>query len=256
MPLRFGTAMGYLRPLPRSRRTRSSVRFPLCRSCSAGISGRWRRYGTSWRAPTRSRPCSAASGRVSCCGWSEGFRQRSSRTTSARAFASVTCSWTSTGDQEMEAMPDRTFCRAVSERSVKEIEIEALLAAPEGFGDDVPVNLDLHARTRRRFDLGRRDQKDVDRAPSGWQLAVQPARGLSSVGLAGFASRRRSDRWSSRTPGCSATTPCTCIWSSGSPSDCSRGSAPRASSTTTCPAPASRRRRTRFSGSLGRLKAG
>ena len=62
-----------------------------------GISGRWRRYGTSWRAPTRSRPCSAVSGRVSCCGWSEGFRQRSSRTTSARAFASVTCSWTSTG---------------------------------------------------------------------------------------------------------------------------------------------------------------
>ena len=97
---------------------------------------------------------------------------------------------------EVEAMPDRTFCRAVSELSVKEIEIEALLAAPEGFGDDVPVNLDLHARTRRGFDLGRRDQKDVDRAPSGWQLAVQPARGLSVCRRSGSqGSLRGAGRW-------------------------------------------------------------
>lgn len=32
------------------------------------------------------------------------------------------------------------------ERAVKEVEIEALLAAPEGFGDDVPVDPDFHAR--------------------------------------------------------------------------------------------------------------
>ncbi len=35
---------------------------------------------------------------------------------------------------------------AGSDKSVKEIELEALLAAPEGFGDDVPVNPDFHAR--------------------------------------------------------------------------------------------------------------
>ena len=33
-----------------------------------------------------------------------------------------------------------------SSKSVKEIELEALLAAPEGFGEDVPVNPDFHAR--------------------------------------------------------------------------------------------------------------
>ncbi len=32
------------------------------------------------------------------------------------------------------------------ERPVKEVEVEALLAAPEGFGDDVPVDQNFHAR--------------------------------------------------------------------------------------------------------------
>jgi hypothetical protein len=32
------------------------------------------------------------------------------------------------------------------ERAVKEVELEAILAAPEGFGDDVPVDPDFHAR--------------------------------------------------------------------------------------------------------------
>ena len=32
------------------------------------------------------------------------------------------------------------------ERPVKQVELEALLAAPEGFGDDVPVDPDFHAR--------------------------------------------------------------------------------------------------------------
>jgi len=35
---------------------------------------------------------------------------------------------------------------AAEERSVKQVELDALLAAPEGFGDDVPVNPDFHAR--------------------------------------------------------------------------------------------------------------
>ena len=33
-----------------------------------------------------------------------------------------------------------------SEKPVKQVELEALLAAPEGFGDDVPVDPDFHAR--------------------------------------------------------------------------------------------------------------
>jgi len=32
------------------------------------------------------------------------------------------------------------------EKPVKQVELEALLAVPEGFGDDVPVDLDFHAR--------------------------------------------------------------------------------------------------------------
>jgi len=33
-----------------------------------------------------------------------------------------------------------------AERPVKRVELDALLAAPEGFGDDVPVDLNFHAR--------------------------------------------------------------------------------------------------------------
>src|SRR5450756_1535588 len=33
-----------------------------------------------------------------------------------------------------------------AERPVKQVELDAILAAPEGFGDDVPVDPDFHAR--------------------------------------------------------------------------------------------------------------
>jgi hypothetical protein len=32
------------------------------------------------------------------------------------------------------------------EKPVKQVELEALLAAPEGFGDDVPIDPNFHAR--------------------------------------------------------------------------------------------------------------
>ena len=41
---------------------------------------------------------------------------------------------------------------ATGERSVKDVEMEAMLAVPEGFGDDVPINPDFHARKLRRRD--------------------------------------------------------------------------------------------------------
>jgi hypothetical protein len=34
----------------------------------------------------------------------------------------------------------------VEEKPVKQVELDALLAAPEGFGDDVPVDQNFHAR--------------------------------------------------------------------------------------------------------------
>ena len=34
----------------------------------------------------------------------------------------------------------------IGERPVKQVELEALLRAPEGFGDDVPIDPDFHAR--------------------------------------------------------------------------------------------------------------
>jgi hypothetical protein len=41
---------------------------------------------------------------------------------------------------------DRVRGGGASERPVKQVELDALLAAPEGFGDDVPVDPDFHAR--------------------------------------------------------------------------------------------------------------
>ena len=53
-----------------------------------------------------------------------------------------------------ESFEDETIFQAIQvkrtgatvERPAKHVEIEAFLAAPEGFGDDVPVNPDYHAR--------------------------------------------------------------------------------------------------------------
>ena len=49
-------------------------------------------------------------------------------------------------DEVLTAIGAAKGTSAGTERSVKEIELEAILAAPEGFGDDVPVNPDFHAR--------------------------------------------------------------------------------------------------------------
>ena len=97
MLLHSGTAMEGLRLSPTSSHTRNTRKSRSFRCCSRGASGRSPRYARSWRTPPASHRCSAACGRVSCCGWREDFRQRNFRTTSARAFASVMCRKTSTG---------------------------------------------------------------------------------------------------------------------------------------------------------------
>jgi hypothetical protein len=47
------------------------------------------------------------------------------------------------------------------ERSVKQVELDALLAAPEGFGDDVPIDQNFHAR-RLPDQAWRRSQRSDD----------------------------------------------------------------------------------------------
>lgn len=49
-------------------------------------------------------------------------------------------------DEEVLAAIRRAKGGPVPDRPVKEVEIEAILGAPEGFGDDVPVDPDFHAR--------------------------------------------------------------------------------------------------------------
>ena len=45
----------------------------------------------------------------------------------------------------LDAIRERKAGRA-TERPIKQVELDALLAAPEGYGDDVPVDPDFHAR--------------------------------------------------------------------------------------------------------------
>lgn len=48
-------------------------------------------------------------------------------------------------DEVLEAIKQRR-CGSTSERPVKQVELDALLAVPEGFGDDIPIDPDFHAR--------------------------------------------------------------------------------------------------------------
>jgi hypothetical protein len=49
-------------------------------------------------------------------------------------------------DEEVLAAIQATKGGSAAERPVKQVELDALLAAPEGFGDDVPVDPNFHAR--------------------------------------------------------------------------------------------------------------
>jgi hypothetical protein len=49
-------------------------------------------------------------------------------------------------DEEVLEAIRRRKRGGAEERPVKQVELDALLAAPEGFGDDVPVDPDFHAR--------------------------------------------------------------------------------------------------------------
>jgi hypothetical protein len=69
------------------------------------------------------------------------------------------------GEEEiLEAIRERKSGRD-AERPVKQVELDALLAAPEGFGDDVPVDPNFHAR----------------RLPDGAWRRTQRAEGIEAV---------------------------------------------------------------------------
>ena len=49
-------------------------------------------------------------------------------------------------EEVLEAITARNSGDVAAERPIKHVELDALLAVPEGFGDDVPVDPDFHAR--------------------------------------------------------------------------------------------------------------
>ena len=67
-----------------------------------------------------------------------------------------------------------------SSRPVKHVELDALLAAPEGFGDDVPINHDFHAR-RLPDDTWRRSKRS-----DGIDAVIQLHRLREVLALTGF----------------------------------------------------------------------
>ena len=83
-------------------------------------------------------------------------------------------------DEVLAAIGNAKGGGAGSERSVKEIELEAILAAPEGFGDDVPVNPDFHAR-RLPDVMWRRSER-----AAGVEAVIQLHRLREVMALAGF----------------------------------------------------------------------
>jgi len=87
---------------------------------------------------------------------------------------------TSFPDDEVLSAIGRLNSGRVEEKPVKHVELEALLAVPEGFGEDVPIDLDFHAR--RLPDRAWRHSK----ASAGIDAVVQLHRLREVVALIGF----------------------------------------------------------------------
>ncbi len=85
-------------------------------------------------------------------------------------------------DAEVLQAIERRRTGAALQRSVKEAELEVLLSEPEGFGDDVPVNPDFHAR-RLPDAVWRGPQSTVS---SGVEAVIQLHRLREVLALIGF----------------------------------------------------------------------
>jgi hypothetical protein len=84
-----------------------------------------------------------------------------------------------TDEEVLQAIRERKEGRA-ADRPVKQVELDALVAAPEGFGDDIPIDLDFHAR-RLPDDLWRRSART-----SGIEAVTQLHRLREVLALVGF----------------------------------------------------------------------
>jgi hypothetical protein len=82
-------------------------------------------------------------------------------------------------DEVLAAIQDAKTGKAAG-RPVRHVELDALLAAPEGFGDDVPINDDFHAR-RLPDDTWRRSSRS-----DGIDAVVQLHRLREVLALTGF----------------------------------------------------------------------
>lgn len=99
--------------------------------------------------------------------------------TSFRKLPDVAHALAGSDDEDVMAAIERRRGAATRNRSVKNVEIEAILAVPEGFGDDVPINPDFHARKLGRRDLSSRFGKLVE-------TVVQVHRLREVLALGGF----------------------------------------------------------------------
>ena len=81
----------------------------------------------------------------------------------------------------LEAIQRRRSPQA-AERPVKQVELEAILEAPEGFGDDIPVDPDFHARRLPARIWRRSDSRSGGRI----EAVVQVHRLREVMALAGF----------------------------------------------------------------------
>ena len=82
-------------------------------------------------------------------------------------------------DEVLHAIGERKRGQS-SDRPVKQVELDALLGAPEGFGDDVPIDPDFHAR-RLPPDAWRRSERS-----SGIASVIQLHRLREVLALVGF----------------------------------------------------------------------
>ena len=84
-----------------------------------------------------------------------------------------------TDDEVLAAIQEVKGGKA-EEKPVKQVELEALLAAPEGFGDDVPVDLNFHARRLPNQAWRRSNRSD------GIEAVIQVHRLREVLALVGF----------------------------------------------------------------------
>jgi hypothetical protein len=83
-------------------------------------------------------------------------------------------------EEVLAAISSRKRGGAVDERPVKQVELDALVAAPEGFGDDVPVDQNFHARRLPERTWRRTPRSD------GIEAVIQLHRLREVLALAGF----------------------------------------------------------------------